>query len=192
MKQSRNVPFTAIALLLTFSFVPSSLSIGCPDVTATTNTTNTYRKLHQVAPLLWDPKVASDCTNYAKKLAVGGCGLEHSHGPYGENLFAVTSYPKPDSTCAVAVKAWYSEVSRYNFKSTKPFTENWSKGVGHFTQLVWKSTTKFGCGVYMVDKKLRSMTATCKVIVCRYLPAGNVASDSFFKQNVLPPKVKSG
>jgi hypothetical protein len=40
------------------------------------------------------------------------------------------------------VKAWYDEVKNYNFK--KP---GFTMDTGHFTQLVWKSSTRLGLGL---------------------------------------------
>jgi hypothetical protein len=64
-------------------------------------------------------------------------------------------YPSWQSTVA----AWYSEVSSYSFSSP-----GWSGATGHFTQLVWKDTTKVGCGY----------NARCPMTtyVCQYSPAG--------------------
>lgn len=50
--------------------------------------------------------------------------------------------------------------------------------LGHFTQLVWRSTKLFGIG------KARSRSGKI-VIVAHYLPAGNISGA--FQYNVLPP-----
>ena len=44
------------------------------------------------------------------------------------------------SSCEAATTAWYNELPDYDRNTT-----NFSKW-GHFSQLVWKSTTKLGCG----------------------------------------------
>ncbi len=58
-------------------------------------------------------------------------------------------------------------------------------------QLVWKSTTSIGCGVRIIDEKVKSgwdsYTNRCKIIVCFFAPAGNIVSDRAFEENVLPP-----
>eukprot|EP00798_Chlamydomonas_sp_ICE-L_P013893 gene13894-19820_t len=64
--------------------------------------------------------------------------------------------------------------------TSRPWTDNsaYFENIGHFTALVWKSTTfvgfdsASGCG--------RTYYA------CNYSPAGNVAADSYFLANVLP------
>lgn len=67
---------------------------------------------------------------------------------------------------------WYDEVSLYNFASG-----GFSGATGHFTQLVWKSTTEVGCGISISrDSKIYA--------VSQYTPPGNVQGR--FKENVLP------
>ncbi len=167
-------------------FLLFSLGMCCPDLSNVVNTTNKYRALHQAIPLTWDKNLSLASTEYAKILSKN-CALEHSGS--GENLYSVASYPAPNDNCQPAIDVWYSEASRYKYTNT-PFTDNWKNGVGHFTQLVWKGTKKFGCGYAISDFKVPwfRFPIKCKVIVCRYLPFGNVGSDSAFKQNVLPIK----
>ncbi|GLI70343.1 hypothetical protein VaNZ11_015302, partial [Volvox africanus] len=85
---------------------------------------------------------------------------------------------------------WYAEVMSYNFSAIYPFLENWPKGTGHFTQLVWKATTKLGCGYALKDMTMkigsRTLMGGCKMVVCRYREHGNVANDIYFLKNVLP------
>jgi hypothetical protein len=43
-------------------------------------------------------------------------------------------------------------------------TRNWAD-VGHFTQIVWPTTTEIGCGI--------ASSASNDYLVCRYAPTGN-------------------
>ena len=54
-------------------------------------------------------------------------------------------------------------------------------GVGHFTQLVWKSSTRLGIG--KASGKIGDMF--CTWVVGRYSPAGNVIGK--FQENVIKP-----
>ena len=51
--------------------------------------------------------------------------------------------------------------------------------VGHYTQVVWQSTKKVGCGVALVTDADKATTAYC---VCVYYPAGNYERQ--FRENV--------
>ncbi|GFR43420.1 hypothetical protein Agub_g4501 [Astrephomene gubernaculifera] len=169
---------------------PQDYSGGsCTDAWATLNMTNMYRVWHQAKPLTWSSTLAASSQTYAVTLAAKSCGLVHSGGSgYGENLYAKYQYPKSsDMTCAPAVTSWYNEVSQYVF-STKPYTDNWisTKMVGHFTQLVWASTTSVGCGVAIGDYQTSYGLGSCRVVVCQYKPPGNYIGDSYFLANVLP------
>lgn len=90
-------------------------------------------------------------------------------GPYGENLAA--SYPNT----TLAIDAWASEESHYNY-AKKKFTER----NGHFTQLVWQSTTDVGCANIACDSDING-----DFLVCEYWPRGNVQGE--FGENVRKP-----
>ncbi|KAJ5167671.1 uncharacterized protein N7482_003265 [Penicillium canariense] len=157
---------------------------------------NKYRSAHDAEPLVWNDTLAQ----YSRKWAEA-CIWKHSDGPYGENI--AFGYPNASS----AVAAWGDEEKYYNFDKPTGFTEK----TGHFTQLVWKSTTEAGCAAincgYTEDNhKIRrdtgdtnegrvvsreadgSMRAQGWYVVCEYTPAGNVVGshNEYFKRNVKP------
>ncbi len=71
---------------------------------------------------------------------------------------------------------WYEEVNRYQFDN--PI---YSKSTGHFTQLIWKTTTEVGCGF--------AVTSDNKIFgVSNYNPPGNYVGR--FQNNILPKKVR--
>ncbi|CAN8007594.1 unnamed protein product [Ixodes pacificus] len=71
------------------------------------------------------------------------------------------------------VDSWYSEITDYDYDDPR-----YSEDTGHFTQVVWKSTTKVGCG------RGHAASRNAYYVVCEYLPRGNVESQ--FRSNVLP------
>ena len=79
-------------------------------------------------------------------------------GPHGENLFAA----KPNGDIIRAVQAWYGEEKQYNYNNP-----NWQPGAGHFTQVVWKGTTKVGCAAVQCGN-------LGTYVICEYSPPGNV------------------
>ncbi|KAG2494171.1 hypothetical protein HYH03_007805 [Edaphochlamys debaryana] len=161
----------------------------CPDAQKLLDAANRFRATHSAPPLEWSTRLASDSQAYAEELAKKSCKLEHDS--YGENLMRVSSVPAPDKSCAGAINAWYGEVNWYDFTTPNAFRENWSNNVGHFTQLVWKGSSQIGCGVATAEERTvfpsgKVFMGGCKVIVCRFNPYGNVASDAAFRANVLP------
>ncbi|GLI70341.1 hypothetical protein VaNZ11_015300, partial [Volvox africanus] len=165
---------------------------SCPDAEYVLNKHNTYRGKHQAGALQWSVILAQSATAYAQELARKGCPLWHSPGnDVGENLLVTQRVPKPDNTCGMAVQAWYEEVKDYDFSTPRPFRDNWAKGIGHFTQVVWRNTVYLGCGVGVADQNLEIMPGVtlkggCKIIVCQYKSSGNIPNDADFRRNVLP------
>lgn len=149
---------TAAAATTTSS---SSLSSFAQDIL---DAHNTDRAKHGVSDLTWDSTLESYAQLYADQYDCSGT-LTHSGGKYGENL--ACGFADGPS----AVLAWYEEGDNYDYSSTTVFD--------HFTQIVWKSTTKLGCAY----KDCRSNNWGL-YIVCSYDPAGNVVGQTL--QNVLP------
>ena len=92
-----------------------------------------------LAPVSWDAGIAtgsqswSDLCNFAHS---GAAGL-------GENLYASAgSVPTP----ATAVSSWEGESTSYTYAAIGDPVNNQS-AVGHYTQLVWSSTSLIGCGI---------------------------------------------
>ena len=116
-------------------------------------------------PLQWSTELASYAQRWANHLA-DNCKLEHRPGSgvwaqkYGENIFWGGG---EDYTVLQASESWYSEIKGYKYG--KLTNNNWYKA-GHYTQMVWKTTTYVGMGM-----------AICKdgsvLIVANYSPGGN-------------------
>lgn len=146
----------------------STLSLPPSDIQTFLNAHNTFRAKHGAAPLVWDNLLASKAQQWA-----AGCKFQHSGGklgPYGENLAAGTGSAYD---IRAAIKSWTDEVSSYNPNNPVP---------SHFTQVVWKSTKKVGCGVQMCKGIFDPKFGLAKYVVCEYSPPGNVIGH--FKENV--------
>ena len=76
-------------------------------------------------------------------------------------------------------KAWYNEVINPGYNYANP---NNSPANSHFTQLVWKSSTRIGLGLSMSKFNDQFNAFFC---VAQYTSAGNVLNS--FSQNVLAP-----
>lgn len=136
-------------------------------VSGATSAHNSYRKAEGVGlpDMTWDATVAAYSKSKAEYLAnSGGCKLDHNIGPtkpsnYGENLYWSS---RSTVEAATAIKAWYDEKQYYTYA-----TNSCSNVCGHYTQVVWKDSTKLGC-----------YAATCPnnggvIFACNYTPAGN-------------------
>ena len=114
--------------------------------------------------------------------------MEHSGGEAGENI-AMGGYLGPGAG-KDAVSRWYNEVGQYDYRNP-----GFSLQTGHFTQVVWASTTELGCAMVRCgNKEWNSSTQQWQkpssfygamVVVCQYLPGGNF--EGGFPENVRAP-----
>ncbi|KAK1998701.1 PR-1-like protein [Colletotrichum falcatum] len=112
-----------------------------------------------VAPLEWDDGLAADAQEWATHLLSVG-SLTHSQTDnQGENLYMQSNKDSPNANAA---NAWISEKSAYNGEAIS--STNYM-GFGHYTQIVWKSTTKVGLAV--------ATNSQGTYVVARYSPPGN-------------------
>lgn len=128
---------------------------------------NAERRRVGTPALTWDATLATSAAPYAAELARRG-RLEHSlpaaRPGEGENLWLGTrgAYSIEDM-----VGSW-SEERRLFRAGTFPDVSTsgaWSD-VGHYTQMIWRGTTRVGCAIRSSDR--------WDVLVCRYAPGGNV------------------
>ncbi|CAE6472384.1 unnamed protein product [Rhizoctonia solani] len=124
---------------------------------------NDERANHGAEALVWDDGLASSAQAWADQ-----CNFQHSQS--GQNLYAGTGNP----TTAAAVGAWNSESNEYD-----PANPQYS----HWTQVVWKGTTKLGCAVQQcAPGTIFDASYVANYYVCHYNPAGNVIGQ--FAENV--------
>jgi pathogenesis-related protein 1 len=137
---------------------------------------NQYRAQVGVAALSWSASLAHTAQEYANKLkASQGCAPSHSQATgLGENIFWASARvysdgktePQPITQAQVA-HAWGSEQAHYSYA-----VNTCARGqiCGHYTQMVWQTTTAIGCG-----------HAVCaddsQVWVCNYTPQGNYVGE---------------
>ncbi|KAI0107984.1 glycoside hydrolase family 128 protein [Hypoxylon sp. NC0597] len=134
-----------------------------PDQQKALDLHNNKRKAKGLKPLAWDNQLANNATTYAKHLAAIG-KLEHSSGDQrpnqGENLAWASSSNNP---LEMSAKMWLDEEKNYH---GEPIGQGNFGSYGHYTQCMWKSTTKVGMGSAKDAKG-------GVYIVGRYSPPGN-------------------
>jgi glioma pathogenesis-related protein 2 len=100
----------------------------------------------------------------------------------GENIFSLyTSVAlSPAELAKMAVASWYSEIGNYSY--LKPLDTKVGT-TGHFTQVIWVSTTTVGCGFGVSPDPNNTMYNTY-IVVCRYDPPGNLQDTAAYAANV--------
>ena len=128
---------------------------------------NRERRAVGARPLVWDPGLAAASAAYGPALERLG-KLAHSPARervgQGENLWMGT---RDAYELEEMAEGWAAEkrLFRPGFFPAVSRSGNWSD-VSHYTQMIWKSTSRVGCAV----RKGRKWD----FLVCRYSPHGNV------------------
>lgn len=133
--------------------------------------------------LTWDEYAANLASSWART-----CQFEHNQPtderdkPLGQNLAIkmsseLSNVNKTFENWMISmVKGWFNEVKLHTFGS------GFSLDTGHYTQLVWATTAKLGCG-YSYYKEIDLLGNTWHVgyLVCNYNPAGNWVGEDPYK-----------
>lgn len=162
-----------LALLPALTFAQASIdstgsNLSPEDAQAILDHHNQARAEVGVQPLTWSADVAAFAQEWADSLAnFNDCNIKHHSNSfgYGENIFGGSS---ADVFKGIdASKAWYNEKEKYTY--SKLGEGNWFE-TGHYTQMIWKTTTEMGAGI-----------AKCPsggvVVVANYNPSGNISGD---------------
>ncbi|XP_022787668.1 ectin-like isoform X1 [Stylophora pistillata] len=131
---------------------------------------NAVRALHRARPLTWNRTLARNAQAWALDLAKRD-KFEHDRvRGEGENLYYSVASSGKRATCKDALEAWYGEVSDYPFSHPpKSIFDIPGVQIGHFTQVVWKSTRQLGVGIASIKRGHWTKT----YVVARYTPPGN-------------------
>lgn len=157
------------------------MSIQQPTITPEqkteiTNYINNYRARHQSPPLTWDETIATFAQQWSFYLLSNNLFQHSGSALYGENLAYFEGYGSDTITLfKKAIDNWYNEITLYDFT-----TPGYKQGTGHFTCLVWKSSTKFGMGISIDPSNNNKVDITFNTE-----PPGNYQGQ--FQQNVLAP-----
>jgi hypothetical protein len=119
------------------------------------------------SPLSWDPALAAAAAGYGPALSRLG---KLAHSDYstrrgqGENLFMGT---RGAYSLEEMIGGWADERSLFRPGIFPKVSRSGHGGdVGHYTQMIWRTTTRIGCALHS-DAKWDFM-------ICRYSPPGNI------------------
>ena len=128
---------------------------------------NQERALVGVQPLTWSNSLADGAQTWANQMETTGefahstcCGAFRD---YGENLAGI--YNTTSAGIVEGQARWVAEKNNYH---GGPFDPNAPDVYGHYTQMVWRTTTEVGCGT------ASQSGLQFAVLVCRYSPPGNI------------------
>ena len=103
--------------------------------------------------------------------------LPQGQNPYGENLASGGSTGGGVVYTVInACDGWYSEKAKMPRNARTMTFDLFNKGVGHYTQMVWKGSTQIGAGISQYQQGAFTMT----VVVCGYNPPGNVINQAIY------------
>jgi len=117
---------------------------------------------------------------YSKKIGAEG-QLTHSSTSYGENLYesiASSGTPNAEALMVASVDAWWKEVKDYKGMKNSDFLKT-----GHFTQVVWKESSKLGMGI-AISAKEQCGNGFEAYVVGNYNPRGNMQDEESYGKNV--------
>jgi pathogenesis-related protein 1 len=168
--------FSKISILAiaaaTLVFPPSALDTAQQNEMVAAH--NQFRRAVGAPDVRWSDSVAARAQAWAETLKSKGCKMEHSRnrqGKLGENLYwaspvtwSTGKTEVQEISPATVVDWWANESKNYDYSTNACAA---GKVCGHYTQVVWKSTTEIGCGKAVCNDK-------SQVWVCNYQPAGNI------------------
>ncbi|KAH6672077.1 CAP domain-containing protein [Halenospora varia] len=126
---------------------------------------------HRRPDLVWSQTLSTQAQKYAEEMTRKD-RFEHSsagaRGAAWENLYSWTGFSREPKRLVDAVEAWVAEKKYYN--GQKAGTQGSHKW-GHYSQVIWPSTTKVGMGIaHGKEGKV--------YVVGRYGPQGNIRGRS--------------
>ncbi|MDE1895615.1 MAG: hypothetical protein KGH91_00930 [Rhodospirillales bacterium] len=122
---------------------------------------NQYRTSLGLPPLRWSSRLAEQAQSWAEHLAAIG---QLVHSGSGQNLAMASA---GSESLTQLVQLWGNEQANFTdgvFPDIST-TGNWMD-VGHYSQIVWRTTTEIGCGFAEGNGS--------DFLVCDYDPPGNV------------------
>lgn len=156
---------------------------------------NDLRAAHGVPPLQWDASLAAKAQAHSNTCKWGhSSGNDLGRARAGESIFANSLPPvvyRGMDPCSYATWALYLEVTSYDFAN--PGTSRDGVEIRHFTNIVWKATTKIGCGLARCQGNTDYVTCWFAPGYYLSIPSGapGNATRRAFADNVPPTKCQT-
>lgn len=134
-------------------------------------------------PMTWDDTLAAAAQAFANR-CIWGHDSQRGRG-VGENIFGSADHRRlalPESIVAY----WAAEADDYDLGNNSCGE---GKACGHYTQLVWHSSLKIGCGAALCPNGLTDYSKGRQIWVCRYSPAGNMGGERPYTAKPATPQV---
>ena len=179
--------FILFIYLLSLTSVALSSSVD-PDTAI--NTHNKWRNLlnqgkldSQPVPnpfipdMYWDESLAASAQAHSDQ-----CVWQHS-GTGGENLYAHTG---SWGSMEEGINLWAEEYKNYNYDTNMSTNGG---VVGHYTQIVWESSLRVGCGKTQCDPIMNSDGSTLwsgTMYTCQYQSPGNWFGQKPYRVSAIP------
>ena len=125
---------------------------------------NPYRDELKLTPLVWSDELAKSAQAWVNRLAANN-EFKHSKTDFGENLWRGTAGAYQTKQM---IDAWGAEKNQFVYGIFPHVTKGGM--VGHYTQLIWKTTYQVGCGMAKSGDK--------EYLACHYDPAGNYEDEA--------------
>jgi uncharacterized protein YkwD len=139
---------------------------------------NQERALVGVQPLTWSDKLAASAQTWANQIEATGqfahstcCGAFRD---YGENIAGISGTTSI-AEIADGAALWVAEKNNYHggpfdlaAQTSAQNSGNSGSVYGHYTQMVWRTTTEVGCAT------ASQSGLQFAVLVCQYAPPGNI------------------
>ncbi|XP_044009945.1 venom allergen 5-like [Aphidius gifuensis] len=121
-----------------------------------------------IPPLTWDDSIAEVAQRWASQCSFGHDQCRNTETEQaGQNVASKSASNGYISSMTDLVTMWYDEVDKFNPQGV--YSYKFSMSTGHYSQLVWGTTTNIGCGVakYFDGQWYNTY------LVCNYSPPGN-------------------
>ncbi len=123
---------------------------------------NYYRGIVKVPPLSWSDALATTAQSLADSIAANHCTIIEVTDDFGESAYWCAGTGKETEI----VDFWASERKHFDKQGHTRYLKEKQKLYGHYTQIVWATTTQIGVGRQHCDNGK-------EIWICLYDPAGN-------------------